>query len=142
MVVGVLHCLDGFLSLRSLRTGHNSYTPRAGYNLHSGIFDAVVGFLVLFSVGEEPVLLALLISGYLMTQGLARVILSFLLPFHNPMSARISGVLSLLLGFLVFLQWTSPAAWFLSLSLSAEIASRGWALIQLADSLKDQSTQS
>ena len=133
MVVGILRCLDGFLSLRS---------ARAGYNLHSGIFDAVVGFLVLFSVGEEPVLLALLISGYLMTQGLARVILSFVLPFRNPTSTRACGVLSLILGFLVFMQWTSPAAWFLSLSLSVEIASRGWALIQLAGALNDRSTQS
>ena len=131
ITMGILRCLDSLMSRRS---------TRFQYNLQGGLFDLVVGLLILFNVGEDPVLLGLLISGYLITQALSRIILSFVNSFRNPSSTRVAGLLSLILGLMVWMHWPFPSAWFMSLSLSVEIASRGWALIQLAGALKDQST--
>ena len=129
MLVGVPRCLDGIRSAKS---------PGFFYNFQGGILDTVVGFLVFSSIGKDPAFLVLLISGYLMTQGLFRFILSFLVPLKNPRSTQIGGLLSLILGILVWMQWPLMATWFLSLSLSTEITTRGIALIQFADSLKSQ----
>jgi len=131
ITMGILRCLDSLMSRRS---------TRFQFNLQGGLFDLVVGLLILFNVGEDPVLLGLLISGYLITQALSRIILSFVNSFRNPSSTRVAGLLSLILGLMVWMHWPFPSAWFMSLSLSVEIASRGWALIQLAGALKDQST--
>lgn len=132
VVVGLLCCLDGIKERGS---------PRFHYHLQVGVFDCVVGVLIFFSVGREPAKLALLIAGYLITQGLVRLILSFTVPLRNPASTRVGGGLSLLLGILIWTQWPSHAAWFLSLALSVEIAARGWALIQLGAALADQSVE-
>mgnify|MGYP000246903385 CR=1 FL=1 len=82
--MGILRCLDSLMSLRS---------TRFQYNLQGGLFDLVVGLLILFNVGEDPVLLGLLISGYLITQALSLIILSFVISFRNPTSTRVAGVL-------------------------------------------------
>ena len=82
MLVGVPRCLDGIRSAKS---------PGFFYNFQGGILDTVVGFLVFSSIGKDPAFLVLLISGYLMTQGLFRFILSYLVPLKNPRSTRIGG---------------------------------------------------
>lgn len=130
MIIGSLRFLDGILASRS---------PRFHLNLQGGVFDFVVGFIVLMHVGEEAVLLYLLIACYLVTQGLVRLIASFYLTLQNPLSSRIAGSLSLITGSMVWVQWPSSGAWFLSVALSIEVASRGGALLQLARALDNRS---
>ncbi len=131
IIMGALRFLDGVLAPQSTR-----------FHLHwqGGIFDLVVGFIVLMSVGKEVILLTLLVTCYLITQGLVRLISSFYIQLNNPISSRIAGSLSLLTGLLVWAQWPSSAAWFLSFTLSIEIVSRGVALLQLAHALENRLT--
>jgi uncharacterized membrane protein HdeD (DUF308 family) len=131
IIMGILRFLDGVLAPQS---------TRFHLNWQGGIFDLVVGFIVVTSVGKEVILLILLVACYLITQGLIRLISSCYLRIENPKSTRIAGLVSLLTGLLVWAQWPSSAAWFLSLTLSVEIVSRGVALLQLAHALENQST--
>jgi uncharacterized membrane protein HdeD (DUF308 family) len=127
IVVGFLRIVDAYMS-----------DSVQGFllNMQGGILDAVAGFLVLFSISGQPSELVLLIAGYMLTQGLLRNVLLSVVSIRNPKSNRITGIISIILGILIWLNWPTSAPWFLAFSLSADIGFRGWSLIMLASSIK------
>jgi uncharacterized membrane protein HdeD (DUF308 family) len=124
-LVGCLRCLDAFIS-KSVQ----------GFllNMQGGILDCIVGIIVLFSINGEPRDLVYLIAAYMLTQGLLRNVILSTVTIRNPKSNRITGIISILLGILVWIGWPSAAPWFLAFSLSIDICFRGWGLIMLASS--------
>ena len=130
LLVGIIRCLDGLAS----ETAQGKL-----YNMQGGILDIVVGFLVVFSTNDEVNYLNLLIVGYLLTQGLYRNILLSVAKIRNPLPNRVTGLISIILGIMIWIDW--PASlWFLAFSLSVDISFRGWALTVLASSLKKETT--
>ena len=127
VAVGGLRCLDAYLS--------NS-TQGFLLNMQGGVLDVIVGSIVLFSVNGQPSDLIHLIAAYLLTQGVLRNVLLFAITISNPQSNRVTGLISIILGLLVWSGWPTSAPWFLSISISVDIAFRGWALIMLASSMK------
>jgi len=126
--LGVFRCVDAF----------TTETPQGFLvNIQSGVMDIVVGFLVLFSVGDAPENVSLLIVGYMIIQGIYRNIILSVAKVPNPTSNRITGLISIILGICIWSDWPSSATWFLALSLSVDISFRGWALIVLASALKN-----
>ena len=127
LLVGIFRCIDALAT-----------DTAEGFlvNVQGGVFDIVVGFLILFSIGGQPDDLHLLIVGYLVIQGIYRNILLSVANIPNPSSNRITGLISILLGILIWIDWPTSATWFLALSLSVDVCFRGWALIVLASSLK------
>ncbi len=128
-LVGILRCIDALTS-KSVQ----------GYllDMQGGILDLVIGFLVLFSINDNPDNLNLLIVGYMITQGIFRNVLISAANIQNPFSSRITGIISILLGTLIWLDWPTSAPWFLALSLSIDISFRGWALIMLSSSINNE----
>lgn len=125
--VGCLRFLDAFLS----KSVHGFLL-----NMYGGVLDVVVGLLALFSINGEPKDLILLITGYMLTQGVLRNVLLSAVKIRNPKSNRITGIISIALGMLIWSGWPTAAPWFLAFSLSVDIGFRGWALIMLASSIK------
>jgi len=130
LLVGIMRCLDGLAS----ETAHGKL-----YNIQGGILDIVVGFLVAFSTNDEVNYLNLLIVGYLLTQGLYRNVLLSIAKIHNPLPNRITGLVSIILGVMIWIDWPA-SSWFLAFSLSVDIIFRGWVLTVLASSLKKDTT--
>jgi len=126
LLVGVLRCIDGLVS---------DTAQGFLFNLQGGILDVVVGFLVVFSSSTEVNYLNLLIVGYMLIQGIYRNILLNVTETPNPLARRITGLISIILGLMIWIDW--PASmWFISFSLSVDISFRGWAMITMASSLK------
>ncbi|MCK4842557.1 MAG: hypothetical protein KAT04_11865 [Methylococcales bacterium] len=127
LIVGIFRCIDALAT----ETAQGFLV-----NMQGGILDIVVGVLVLFSISGEPAQLHLLVVGYLISQGIYRNVLLSVAKIPNQMSNRITGVISIILGMLIWIDWPTSAPWFLALSLSVDVSFRGWALIILASSLK------
>jgi len=128
LLVGVFRCIDGLAS---------NTAQVLMYNIQGGVLDVVVGFLVIFSPNSEVNYLNLLIVGYLLTQGIYRNILLSVAEIPNPRSSRITGVISIVLGLMIWIDW--PASmWFIAFSMSVDISFRGWAMIAMASSLKKE----
>ncbi|WP_305908031.1 hypothetical protein Q9L42_012685 [Methylomarinum sp. Ch1-1] len=125
--VGVLRCIDGL----------NSKTTQGYlYNIQGGILDIVVGFLVFFSSNSSEIENEnLLIVGYLLTQGIYRNVLLSASEIPNPLANRVTGLVSIILAFVVWYDWPT-SMWFIAFSLSIDIIFRGWALMVMAASLK------
>jgi len=126
LLVGVLRCIDGLVS---------DTTEGFLFNIQGGVLDVVVGFLVVFSPNNEVNYLNLLIVGYMLTQGIYRNILVKIAEIHNPRSSRVTGLISIILGLMIWIDW--PASmWFIAFSMSVDISFRGWAMMAMASSLK------
>lgn len=130
LLVGILRCVDGLAS-----------ETAQGYlfNMQGGILDIVVGFLVFFSSNSTEINNEnLLIVAYLLTQGIYRNVLISVAETPNPLSNRITGAVSILLGLIVWIDWPT-SMWFIAFSLSVDISFRGWVLIVMASTLKKTS---
>lgn len=107
-------------------------------NMQSSVIDLVCGFVILTNVGEVAFAFSLLVAAYLLIQGILRLVTTIALEVPNPTSTRIGGVISLVLGMMIWLDWPISGLWFLSFALSAEVANRGWALMVYAHSVNKQ----
>lgn len=126
ILVGILRCIDGLASENA---------QGFLFNMQGGVLDIVVGVLVAFGGDSAVNSLNLLIVGYLLTQGIYRNILLSVAEIRNPVSNRITGLVSIILGIIIWIDL--PASlWFIAFSLSVDISFRGWALIVMASSLK------
>lgn len=125
IIVGVFRCIDALIS---------DTAQGFLYNMQGGILDVIVGFLVVFSTNGETNDLNLLIVGYMLTQGIYRNILLSVAKITNPLSNRITGLISILLGIMIWIDWPT-SMWFIAFSLSVDISFRGWALVVMSSSI-------
>ena len=129
LLAGILRCIDAFASDRK---------TLLLMNMQGGVVDLVCGFIILTNISASALNLSLIIAAYLIMQGLFRVMLTFVIEIPNPNSVKTGGAISILLGLMACLSWPFSGLWFLSFALSAEIASRGWALMFYANSINKQ----
>ncbi len=129
--LGLLECLDAALAKE---------TRDFLQNLQVGVLDAVVGSLIILSVTEEPSRFSMMIAAFLIVRGLVRIILVYALRLPHTLSTSLGGLLSIIIGALIWLEWPTGEGWFISLGLNAEIAVRGWEMITFAQWVKAQKT--
>lgn len=127
LILGGLRCLDGYMA-KSMQ----------GFilNMQGGILDCVIGAIIILSSKQDPIKFSYMVTAYLLTQGILRNVLLHAFKVEHPSSNRITGMVSILFGILVWLHWPTEAAWFLAFALSIDIMFRGWALIKLASSIR------
>lgn len=104
--LGLLECLDAFLAKEQRDVIQN---------LQVGVLDAVVGAMIFLSVSGTIYRLSLMIAAFLMVRGIVRVILAYALELPHKGATSIAGVVSIILGFLVFQEWPTSDGWFISL---------------------------
>lgn len=118
--LGVLTCLDAMFSKEP-----SDFVQK----LHTGILDFVVGILIIMGVSVTPERLCSLIAGFLLIRGIARLAMAYALGYRQIYLTLLSGIIPILLGILVYIGWPNSDGWFLSLCLSLEITTRGFALM-------------
>jgi len=123
LALGLLECLDAFLAKEQRDFFQN---------LQVGVLDTVVGGLVILSVAQSPARLSSMIAAFLMVRGIVRITLTYALQLPHIISTAVCGLISIMTGFMVFLEWPTPAGWFIALCLSIEIAFRGWAMMMFS----------
>lgn len=123
LILGCIECMDSFLSKNQRDT--TQY-------LHVGVLDGVIGLLIILSTSHDVSRLVMMLAAFLITRGLVRVIYVFSLKLPNKTSTALCGAISIILGFMLSIGWSEPAAWFISMCLGIEIAFRGWAGISFA----------
>ena len=123
LLLGLLQCLDAFVA---------KHQRDVLQNLQVGVLDTVVGLLTILSITGNVSRLSMMIAAFLIVRGIVRITLVYALKLPNKISTALGGLVSLVLGVLVFLEWPSAEGWFVSMCLNIEIAFRGWAGISFA----------
>jgi uncharacterized membrane protein HdeD (DUF308 family) len=129
LALGLLECLDAFFAKE---------TRDFLQNLQVGVLDTVVGLLIILSVADEPIRFRMMIATFLMVRGIVRITLVYALRLPRPHLTSIGGVISVIMGIMVWTGWPSSGGWFLSFCLNLEIAIRGWSVMIFALWVKNQ----
>jgi uncharacterized membrane protein HdeD (DUF308 family) len=106
-------------------------------HLQTGVFDLVVGLVMLFSLGGTPERLVLLVIAYLIVKAAVRTALAYAAQLPDRRSIAVGAGISILLGLVIWIKPITPG-WLLAFAVSVDIALRGWTFMMFAFWLRKQ----
>lgn len=129
LVVGVLEVINGF---RQRQWG--------GFFLHllNGILSVVAGVLIIGNPAASALLLTLLLAMYFMVAGLFRLSAALLMRYPRWGWRLLNGIITLLLGILIWAQWPVSGLWVIGLFVGIDLIFSGWASVMLALAARQQ----
>lgn len=126
---GVLACFDAFLW---------RHTKEFYVNLQIGVLDTVVGLIILTELNKPADKLILLAAAYLLIKGIFRIFAAYSVHFSHFTVATFGGLVSVIMGLVLWQEWLGNSMWFICFCLSVDIMTRGWALTRFGIWLKTQ----
>lgn len=131
IVLGWLLILSGAVQAIGLLGAR--HLPHFWIQALSVVLSLVIGFFILHHVGEGLVLLSLLLILFFLMEGIAKVVLALTIrPFPNWLWVLLSGIVGVVLAFLLWASLPATASWLLGISLGALLTCEGAALGYLA----------
>jgi uncharacterized membrane protein HdeD (DUF308 family) len=106
----------------------------SGFFLHLlvGVLYLVLGFLTFERPLEFSAWLTLMIAALLIVGGIFRIVVALALRFENWIWPLLSGVISTLLGIMIWRQWPLSGLYVIGLFLGLEFLFQGWTWVMLA----------
>lgn len=101
-----------------------------------GVLYAVVGFMVIANPGATAVALTLLIAMFLIVVGIFRIVAALSARYPNWGWLALHGVVSLVLGLLIWQGWPATGLWVIGLFIGIELIINGVALSMLGVAAK------
>ena len=101
--------------------------------LLSAFLYLAVGVLLLVNPVEGALALTIVLAAFLLVEGVFKIVMAWRVRGHPRWGWLLaSGVLSLILGALIWAEWPSSALWVIGLLVGVHLLFTGWALIMLA----------
>ena len=101
-----------------------------------GVLYVVVGLMVIDAPVESAIALTLVIAAFLIMGGIFRIVAALTQQFSGWGWVLLNGVVTLLLGVLIYRQWPASGFWVIGLFVGIEMIFNGWAWIMLALGLR------
>ncbi|MGH7176719.1 MAG: HdeD family acid-resistance protein [Tepidisphaeraceae bacterium] len=101
-----------------------------------GVIDSVAGIWLLTEPAVGAITLTLLVAIFLVAQGVFQIVAALTLNAMNKGWAIFSGVVSLLLGGMIWAQWPASGIWFVGMCVGIGMIFRGWTILSLALAVK------
>ena len=110
----------------------------SGFFLHLlvGLLYLVNGCLIIDSPVNSTLALTLLLAAMLIFIGILRIITALMLRFHHWGWPLLNGIVSLLLGVMIYKQWPASGLWVIGLFIGIELIFNGWSWVMLALGLR------
>jgi uncharacterized membrane protein HdeD (DUF308 family) len=108
--------------------------------LLDGILRATAGTLLVLYPGTGAETLTLVLSFYFIVGGLFKTFASISLQFPSWGWSVASGLVSVVLGVMLAVQWPASGMWFIGLAVGIDLILYGWALLMFAAAIKRLST--
>jgi uncharacterized membrane protein HdeD (DUF308 family) len=103
------------------------------FELLSAILYVVVGVLLLINPVLGAAALTLLLAVFLVVEGIFKIIMALRVRDHRGWGWLLaSGVLSLILGAMIWAQWPASGLWVIGLLVGIQLLFTGWSLVMLA----------
>lgn len=96
-----------------------------------GTLYVVVGILVIANPVAAEVGITLMMIAFFLVSGIFRIAASSAVPMHNRWSILASGIISLLLGILLWAGWPATAFWVIGFFIGIELIFNGWSVLML-----------
>jgi uncharacterized membrane protein HdeD (DUF308 family) len=105
-----------------------------GFFLHllAGILYVVVGVLAVVNPAVSALALTLLLASFFLVVGLFRIITALVMRFPSWGWALVNGIITLLLGILIWAEWPVSGLWVIGMFVGIEMILSGWSWVMLA----------
>lgn len=101
--------------------------------LLSAILYLVVGVLLLVNPVGGALALTIVLAAFLIVEGIFKIVMAWRVRDHRNWGWLLaSGILSLILGALIWAEWPSSALWVIGLLVGIQLLFTGWSLVMLA----------
>ena len=101
--------------------------------LLSAILYLVVGILLLVNPVTGALALTVLLAVFLVVEGIFKIIMALRVRDHRNWGWLLaSGILSLILGAMIWSEWPASGLWVIGLLVGVQLVFSGWALVMLA----------
>lgn len=130
LLFGVLFIISSiFQAIQAFQTRQSK-----GFFLHllAGLFDLVVGVLLVTHPTVGALTLTLLLAAFFLVGGLFRIVAALSMRFPHWGWALLGGVISILLGLLLWMEWPESGLWFIGMCIGIDMIFHGWGWIMLA----------
>lgn len=134
-IIGVLLMIGGIMQIVN-----SFYTGRwSGFLMHLalGILYLVVGFMLLDAPMLNAITLTFLLSVFFIVVGLFRMFGSLSTQFPGWGWSLFSGIVTFLLGVLIYKHWPSSGLWVIGLFVGIEMVFSGWYWLMFSASLRE-----
>ncbi|MHB1034137.1 MAG: HdeD family acid-resistance protein [Pirellulales bacterium] len=101
-----------------------------------GLLYVVTGYLLLDTPVASAIALTLVIAAFLVVAGLFRIVAAMTLHFHDWGWVLLNGIVTLVLGLLIYKQWPASGLWVIGLFVGIEMVFNGVAWIMLSQGLR------
>ena len=101
-------------------------------HLVAGILGVLIGLLIVTHPVAGALAWTLLFAAFFTVMGIFRIVAASRLKFPNWGWAVFDGVVTLLLGIMVWLAWPWSGFWFLGLAVGISLLLRGWSYVMFA----------
>jgi uncharacterized membrane protein HdeD (DUF308 family) len=101
-------------------------------DLLTGVLYVVAGWMMVNNPQESALLLTLLIAMFLVFEGVFRIVAALAVRYPHWGSVLLNGVISLLLGLLIWRRWPVSGLWVIGLFVGIEMLLNGWSLVMLS----------
>ena len=103
------------------------------FELLSALLYLAVGALLLVDPVEGALALTIVLAAFLVVEGIFKIVMALRVRGHRRWGWLLaSGIVSLVLGGLIWAQWPSSALWVIGLLVGVHLLFTGWALAMLA----------
>ncbi|HEY7302886.1 MAG TPA: HdeD family acid-resistance protein [Bryobacteraceae bacterium] len=127
LVMGIVEAVQTF---RHWRSGH--------VLLH--VLNAVLSFIVGLMLLRHPLagalVMTLLLAAYFTVAGIFRIVIALSLRIPHWGWGLLSGIITLILGIMVWLQWPVSGLWIIGLFIGIHLIFSGWAHVMFASALR------
>jgi uncharacterized membrane protein HdeD (DUF308 family) len=101
-------------------------------DLLTGILYVVAGWMIMSNPKESALLLTLVIAMFLVFEGVFRIVVALAVRYPHWGWLLFNGVISLLLGVMIWRQWPYSGLWVIGLFVGIEMLLNGWSLVMLS----------
>jgi uncharacterized membrane protein HdeD (DUF308 family) len=101
-------------------------------DLLTGILYVVVGWMMVTNTKESALLLTLIIAMFLVFEGVFRIVAALTARYPHWGWVLFNGVISLVLGVMIWWQWPYSGLWVIGLFVGIEMLLNGWSLVMLS----------
>ncbi len=103
-----------------------------------GAMYLVIGFIFMTEPKDSAVRLTLIIAIFLIVSGVVRIVAAIAESLPGRWSTLLNGVVTLVLGVLIYRQWPESALWVIGLFIGIEMLFNGWTWVLLSLAAKNR----
>ena len=111
---------------------------RSFWSFISVLLDIIVGVLLIADPALGAVTLTLVLAAFFIVTGVMRLIHAANSSIPHRFWPIINGLVSILLGVILWIHWPVSGLWFIGLAIAIELMLRGWTLVMLAFALRSR----